>query len=100
MVSKNPNQQCNPQLGGNDFWGIAIGLTLTALSLAWTGWSWTAEERLNAQGVQSAKPMAPSSSHNNNNGQGGANLDVPFLDPDDQPTSGMVMETRPNQLEQ
>jgi hypothetical protein len=101
MVSKNPNQQCNPQLGGNDFWGIAIGLTLTALSLAWTGWSWTAEERLNAQGVQSAKPMAPSSSssHNNNGnnggngGQGGANLDVPFLDPDDQPTSGMVMES-------
>lgn len=96
MVSKNPNASCNPQLGGNDAWGIAIGLTLTALSLAWTGWSWTAEERLNAQGVQSAKPMAPSSSNSNNknNGAGqGANLDVPFLDPDDQPTSGMVMET-------
>jgi hypothetical protein len=89
MVSKNPNATCNPQLGGNDSLGIAIGLTLTAISLAWTGWSWTAEERLNVDGVQSAKPMGaplrPSS--------GEANLDVPFLDPDDQRTSGVVMET-------
>jgi hypothetical protein len=92
MVSKNPNASCNPQLGGNDFWGIAIGLTLTALSLAWTGWSWTAEERLNAQGVQSAKPMVRQSSSSNSN-NGNANLDVPFLDPDDQPTSGVVMES-------
>jgi hypothetical protein len=93
MVSKNPNAMCNPQLGGNDFWGIAIGLTLTALSLAWTGWSWTAQERLNTQGVQLAKPMGNVNNASMNNGSGQANLDVPFLDPDDQPTSGVVMET-------
>jgi hypothetical protein len=46
IVSKNPNGSCNPQLGHNDVWGIVIGLTLTAVSLAWTGFSWSAEHRL------------------------------------------------------
>jgi serine incorporator 1/3 len=89
MVSKNPNGQCNPQLGSSDVTGMVIGLTLTAISLAWTGWSWTAEERLNVDGVQCAKTMttsmnAPSSQ--------GINLDVPFLDPGNAPTSGLVMD--------
>lgn len=89
MVSKNPNATCNPQLGNNDFWGIAIGLTLTAISLAWTGWSWTAEDRLNVEGVQSAKTVTPGRAHSSPDS---VNLDVPFLDPDDQPTSGLVMD--------
>lgn len=46
IVSKNPNGSCNPRLGHNDVWGIVIGLTLTAISLAWTGWAWSAEYRL------------------------------------------------------
>jgi serine incorporator 1/3 len=97
MVSKNPNGHCNPQLGSNDVTGIVIGLTLTAISLAWTGWSWTAEERLNVDGIQSAKTMngstgsAAQQRYNNNGGGGGLNLDVPFLDPGDVPTSGLVL---------
>ncbi|GAX16780.1 hypothetical protein FisN_21Hh228 [Fistulifera solaris] len=88
MVSKNPHAECNPMLGTNDSWGIAIGLTLTALSLAWTGFSWTAEERLNVDGVQSARPVASS----NPSQAQGTNLDVPFLEPDSQVTSGLVTE--------
>lgn len=46
IVSKNPNGSCNPLLGHNDVWGMVVGMTLTAVSLAWTGWSWSAEHRL------------------------------------------------------
>ena len=94
MVSKNPNGECNPQLGSNDVTGIVIGLTLTAVSLAWTGWSWTAEERLNVDSVQSAKTVTGGASVPT--AQGGANLDVPFLDPSDAPTSGHVMDASHN----
>lgn len=90
MVSKNPNGLCNPQLGNSDVTGMVIGLSLTALSLAWTGWSWTAEERLNVDGVQSAKTMSSSTSAPLSSQ--GVNLDVPFLDPGDAPTSGLVMD--------
>lgn len=89
MVSKNPNASCNPNLGSNDAWGIVIGLSLTAVSLAWTGWSWTAEDRLNVEGVQSARAV----SGGNLKSSDGINLDVPFLDPEEQPTAGLVMDT-------
>jgi len=89
MVSKNPNGQCNPQLGDNDVWGIVIGMTLTAVSLAWTGWSWTAEGRLNVDGVQSARSVNATADASN----GQVNLDVPFLDPDERPTAGLVMDS-------
>ena len=58
MVSKNPDGHCNPVMGKNDPWGMAVGLTLTAVSLAWTGFSWTAEERLGVDGVQTARTVA------------------------------------------
>jgi hypothetical protein len=90
MVSKNPNGECNPQLGGNDAWGIAIGLTLTAVSLAWTAFSWTAEERLTMDSVQSARSVTGLNPMSMDNGR---NLDVPFLDPNDSPTAGLVMES-------
>lgn len=90
MVSKNPaGGTCNPTLGNNDVWGICIGLFFTAVSLGWTGWSWTAEDRLNVDGVQSARTVTVTRP-NNNDGQ--VNLDVPFLDPDEQPTQGLVMD--------
>lgn len=89
MVSKNPSSSCNPYLGSNDVWSICIGLTLTAISLAWTGWSWTAEERLNVEGVQSAKTMNTSPAAAD--GQAGS-LDVPFLNPEDQRNQGLVVE--------
>lgn len=53
IVSKNPNGVCNPTLGEEDVWGIAVGLFFTMISLAWTGWSWTASERLTEQGYVS-----------------------------------------------
>ena len=51
-VSKNPQEACNPFLAqeSNPF-DIAVGLALTAVSLAWTGWIWTAEGRLSRAGV-------------------------------------------------
>lgn len=90
MVSKNPNGECNPHLASNDTWGIVIGLTLTGISLAWTGWSWTAENRLNSDAVQTPRSVAGSTP----SPDGGAmNLEAPFLDPNDQPTSGLVTQT-------
>lgn len=91
IVSKNPRGECNPQLGENDVWGITIGLLLTMVSLIWTGWSWSAEARLSVESVQSAKAVAPTSS-SSGAGDDNLNLDVPFLDADEQPTTGMVME--------
>jgi hypothetical protein len=46
-VSKNPNQECNPQLGEDNIIGIVLGVGLTTISLAWTGWSETAEAKIN-----------------------------------------------------
>ena len=91
MVSKNPNGHCNPYLGQNDVWGITIGLTLTAVSLAWTGLSWTAEERLNLGGVQAARTVSGAAQSNQSSDE--VNLDVPFLDPEDMPTSGLIVDS-------
>lgn len=89
VVSKNPHAVCNPRLGQNDITGIIVGMFLTAVSLAWTGWSFTAEERLNADGVQTTRSVQPSASSRPTN----VDLDVPFLDPEDAPTSGIVVES-------
>lgn len=90
MVSKNPNGTCNPHLGQNDVFGITMGLTLTAISLAWTGWSWTAEERLNVDNVQVARAVTTPQQATSSTG---VNLDQPFLDPEDRPATGLVTET-------
>ena len=42
IVSKNPDGSCNPKLGDEDVPGILFGITITIVSLAWTGWSATA----------------------------------------------------------
>lgn len=89
MVSKNPDGQCNPQLGGNDAWGIAIGLSLTAISLAWTGFSWTAEDRLNLDNVQTPRSVTGLMQNTSN----GVNLEQPFLDPEDQRATGLVTQS-------
>lgn len=41
-VSKNPNGQCNPQLGEDDVAGIVLGVGLTLIGMLWTGFSSTA----------------------------------------------------------
>jgi hypothetical protein len=88
IVSKNPLGECNPSLGEKSVWGITIGLLLTIVSMVWTGWSWSAEARLSVESVQSARAVAPQPS----GGADNLNLDVPFLDADDQPTTGLVTE--------
>ena len=50
IVSKNPNGVCNPALGKSDTFGIIVGLSLTMVSLAWTGYSWTADDPWTFQG--------------------------------------------------
>lgn len=101
-VSKNPHGVCNPQLANeNDPWGISIGLLLTSISLAWTGWSWTAEDRLRStEGVTKARSL----NHRNSHQSSGYNfrrgqdplldLDDPFLEHDDEdgrPPSGLAL---------
>jgi hypothetical protein len=91
IVSKNPRHECNPQLGRNDVWGITIGLLLTTISLVWTGWSWSAEARLNVDAVQAAKAVGPSPASSSNDGD--LNLDVPLIDGQEAGTSGLVSST-------
>lgn len=94
MVSKNPDATCNPHLASNDAWGITIGLSLTAISLAWTGWSWTAQSRLNLEGVQTARSVTQNVvGLSGADTEGGVNLDTPFLDPSEQRTAGLVTDS-------
>ncbi len=105
-VSKNPNGVCNPTLGEDDIWSIVIGLGLTMLSLAWTGFSWTAENRLNSvDALETTTSLAPTTG--GGDGRDGAmrmsqsanlNLDVPFLDPDERPTTGVVVQSTDDDL--
>lgn len=88
MVSKNPNGTCNPALGSNDAWGITAGLTLTAVSLAWTGFSWTAENRLSVEAIQTPRSVTGL----NPRAETTVDLNAPFLDPEDAPTSGLVTD--------
>jgi hypothetical protein len=46
-VSKNPDAGCNPKLGEPDNISIVLGITVTMISLCWTGWSYTAEDKMN-----------------------------------------------------
>ena len=45
-VSKNPNEACNPYVTEKDTLGIVLGILVIMFSLAWTGWSNTADKRL------------------------------------------------------
>lgn len=45
-ITKNPNGECNPKLGDDDELGKILGIGITIISLAWTGWSFTADEKL------------------------------------------------------
>lgn len=92
IVSKNPQHQCNPRLGKNDLWGIIVGLFLTLVSMIWTGWSWSAEARLSTESVQSARAVAPAQPTTTAADGTNVNLDVPFLDADEAPTSGLITE--------
>mmetsp|Transcript_18885 Transcript_18885/g.35837 ORF Transcript_18885/g.35837 Transcript_18885/m.35837 type:complete len:476 (-) Transcript_18885:72-1499(-) len=44
-VAKNPDSECNPAVGEKDGLGIALSLGTTLISMMWTGYSWTAEDK-------------------------------------------------------
>lgn len=64
------------------------------VSLIWTGWSWTAEERLNAEGLETTRSLTPVNPSNPDPAT--LDLDVPFLDPEERPTTGVVMQSEDN----
>ena len=72
LVSKNPNETCNPFLGDEDILGIILGLGFTLLSLGWTGFSYTAESKVNGKqaandnGVEEALPALGTEQRENN----------------------------------
>jgi hypothetical protein len=45
-VTKNPDAQCNPKLGEPDNISVVLGIIVTMISLCWTGWSYTAEDKM------------------------------------------------------
>jgi hypothetical protein len=95
-VSMNPHGQCNPQLvKGNDTWDIIMGILLTGISLAWTGWSWTAEGRITASGVKKARSLSGSSHAFRRGHDAVFDLDDPFLEyhDEDMPPSGLALES-------
>jgi len=64
-VARNPEAECNPFLGEEDALGVLIGVIITLISLAYTGWSYTADSAMsksNSEGQeQAAESAAPSS---------------------------------------
>jgi hypothetical protein len=93
-VSKNPDGMCNPALGREgDPWDIVAGLLLTALSLAWTGWSWTAEDRLSVDGAKKARSLGRGANNFRRGQDPVLDLDDPLLeyDDEDRPPSGLAL---------
>jgi len=99
-VSKNPNSVCNPQLfEPSNTYDMSMGLILAALSLAWTGWSYTANDRMSADGLNQARSL------NTNNGSSFRRGQDPLLDVNDpllryndenQPPSGLAIGSLDN----
>lgn len=88
-VSKNPNAMCNPTLGNDDILGVVFGLLLAVISLSWTGWSFTAQERLSEEGFDQTRSLTPNDPSRPD--AASLNLDVPFINAEDRPTTGLVM---------
>jgi hypothetical protein len=99
-VSKNPSGLCNPRLASEkDPYGIIMGLVLTALSLVWTGWSWTAEDRLGSvEGLKKARSLGKSGDTFRRGQDPYVDLDQPFLEYYDevQPPTGLALSSDGN----
>jgi hypothetical protein len=73
-----------------------MGLLLTAVSLAWTGWSWTAEDRLGSSGgVTRARSLGRNANGFRRGQDPLLDLDDPFLEhrDDDRPPSGLALSS-------
>ena len=57
--SRNPREVCNPRVGEDETLTIAVGLIVTILSLGWTGWSYTAEDKLRVVATDAEDAAAP-----------------------------------------
>ena len=44
LVSKNPNGECNPQLGDDSIENIIVGIAVAIISILWTSYSTTAHK--------------------------------------------------------
>jgi len=66
-VAKNPDDTCNPQYGEQDRLGLALSIIVLIISMCWTGWSYTAEDKL--MGSQEAEEHAEQRSSNNGEGR-------------------------------
>ena len=93
-VSKNPSSSCNPQLfESNNPYEMSMGLVLTALSLAWTGWSYTANDRLSGDGVKQARSLGSNGSSFRRGQDPLLDVNDPLLQPSDdhQPLAGLAL---------
>ena len=73
-----------------------MGLALTAVSLAWAGWSWTAEGRLSGDGVQRPRSLGRDDAGTFRRGQDPVlELDDPLLEyhDEDRPPAGLALAT-------
>jgi len=86
-LSHNPNEQCNLFFGNNGTMEIIFGMTLTFLSLVWTGWSWTDERILTTAGMKNNASFSPSETKRPLDG-----LDIPMLEEQNNYVGGVVMD--------
>eukprot|EP00522_Entomoneis_paludosa_P001751 CAMPEP_0172476966 /NCGR_PEP_ID=MMETSP1065-20121228/70651_1 /TAXON_ID=265537 /ORGANISM="Amphiprora paludosa, Strain CCMP125" /LENGTH=445 /DNA_ID=CAMNT_0013235203 /DNA_START=421 /DNA_END=1755 /DNA_ORIENTATION=+ len=63
-VAKNPDESCNPQYGEQDKIGVVLSIIVMGISMCWTGWSYTAEDRL-TQAKSNEEPLVRESSNSN-----------------------------------
>lgn len=95
-VSKNPIHECNPQLfHSNNPYDMSMGLVLTAASLAWTGWSYTANDRLSGDGVRQARSLNTDGNSFRRGQDPLLDVNEPFLqyNEENQPPSGLALES-------
>lgn len=75
QFQKNPNGQCNPQLGEDDVAGIALGVGLTIIGMLWTGLSSTAYKTVGDESDELlAETDGNGGSEENENNSGGVVL--------------------------
>jgi hypothetical protein len=58
-ATKNPDPTCNPALGLPTVANIVLGLLVCALSLGYTGWSYTAEDKLSSKASEEDEGTRP-----------------------------------------